>query len=330
MFAVSLLAALALSVPHAATVGAPWQATLRAAAQPTIVATGPSTLRARGVRQGTAWRVTLRFPSAGAWHLRAIVRGKAVQLGTVTVDIARDPLLVDPIALAVDRSGALFVGQLRQAPLLRLDGGRATRVADGPGGFFQLSAAPSGLYGAGRDGAVYRWDGHALTRVTPPVDAGSVAVDAAGNVYVTNYEAGTVRRIAPDGTIRVVASGLFHPHALAIGSGHDLYIADTENRRIRRLDMATLELTTFGGDVGITVSLAVAPDGSVYSADVVRNGAGGGVTRTTPEGTTARVLSNPTISAVAVDGGGTVYVNRYDDRRIDRLVDGRLEPVARG
>jgi sugar lactone lactonase YvrE len=166
--------------------------------------------------------------------------------------------------------------------------------------------------------------------VTPEVDAGSVAVDAAGFIYVTNYTEGSVRRIAPDGQIRTVATGLFHPHAVAVGSGHDLFIADTENRRIRRLDMATLELSTVGGDVGITVYLAVAPDGSVYSADVARDGAGGGITKTTPEGTTTRVLSDPDVSSVAVALDGTVYVTRWGGKRIDRLVGGRLEPVARG
>jgi hypothetical protein len=330
VFAISLLAALTVAVPHTAVVGTPWQATLRAAAQPTIVAAGArTTIRARAVRAGAAWRVTLRFPAGGSWRLRALVGRKTVQLGTVAVDVPRDPLLQDPIALAVDAAGALVVGQLRQSPLLRLTGARATPLADGPGGFFHLSRSGDAIYGAGRDGAVYRWDG-GLSRVTGPVDAGSVAVDAAGLLYVTSYEAGTVRRIAPDGTIRTVATGLAHPHAVAIGGGHDLFIADTESRRIRRLDLATLELTTVGGDVGVTVYLAAAPDGSVYSVDVPRDGSGGGVTRTTADGRTTRVLSSPDVSAVAVAPDGTVYVVRWQSKRIDRLVGGRLEPVARG
>jgi hypothetical protein len=311
-------------------VDVPWKAPLPAASRPTVIAVGPTTLRTQAARAGKAWRVTFRFPAAGTWRVRALVGKKTVQLGTVAVNIPREPLLVDPIALTVDLSGALVVGQLRESPLLRLIGARATTVGQGPGGFFHLSTASTGVYGAGRDGAVYRLANGTLTKVTAAVDAGSVAVDAAGFIYVTNYTEGSVRRIAPDGEIRTVASGLFHPHAVAVGSGHDLFIADTENRRLRRLDMATLALTTFGGDVGVTVYLAYAPDGSVYSVDVARDGAGGGITRTTPEGVTTRVLSDPDVSAVAVGPDGTVYVNRWGSKRIDRLVGGKLEPVARG
>lgn len=330
MFAVSLLAALVAGIPHTAVVGTPWQATLRAAARPAVVATGPTTLRAIGVGGKGRWKVTLRFPRTGTWRVTARIGRKTVQLGTVDVDVPREALLQDPIALTVDSTGGLVVGQLRQSPLLRLIGARAVALADGPGGFFHLSSANGAVYGAGRDGAVYRWAGGVLTRVTPAIDAGSAAVDAAGNIYVTNYEAGEVRRISPDGTIRTVARGLFHPHAVAVGSGHDLFIADTENRRIRRLDMATLELSTVGGDVGVTVYLAYAPDGSVYSADVTRDGVGGGITRTDPGGTTTRVLSDPDVSSVAVGGDGAVYVTRWGKKRIDRLVGGTLEPIARG
>jgi sugar lactone lactonase YvrE len=90
-------------------------------------------------------------------------------------------------------------------------------------------------------------------------------------------------------------------------------------------------VTTFGGDVGITVALAVGPDGSIYSADVTREGVGGGVTRTTPDGKTVRLLTSTTANGVAVGRDGTVYVNRWEDKRIDRLDGtGRLIPVARG
>jgi sugar lactone lactonase YvrE len=91
-------------------------------------------------------------------------------------------------------------------------------------------------------------------------------------------------------------------------------------------------ITTFGGDVGITVSLAVGPDGSIYSADVVRNGEGGGVTRTTPDGVTTRIVSASTANGVAVAPDGTVYVNLWEDKRIQRLdpATGKLLPYARG
>jgi sugar lactone lactonase YvrE len=179
------------------------------------------------------------------------------------------------------------------------------------------------------------------------MDASAVAVDAAGNLYVAQY-VGWIRKVAPNGAVTTVAGNgtegysgddgpataaqFFHPHSIAIGKDGALYIADTENRYVRRVDLATGRITTFGGDVGITVSLAVGPDGSIYSADVVRGGAGGGVTRTTPAGVTTRILESATANGVAVSADGAVYVNQWDDKRIGLLdpSTGKLIPVVRG
>jgi len=315
------LAAVVAAFPHSAAVGVPWQATVGVRA---VVADGPSTLRATGtpLRRG-GYRVTFRFPQPGTWRVRT-AGGKG--LGVVRVDVRRDPLLVDPFAIAVDADGALLVGQRDTGPLLRLAGGRARVAARGVGVFH---VAPSG-YVAASDGAVYRLAGSAFERVTPTLDANAVAADGAGNIYVTIYD-GFVKRIAPGGAVKTLASGLEHPHSLALGDGV-LYVADTEARRLRRIDLATGAMTAFGGDVGIVVALAVAPDGTVWSVDVPRDGAGGGVMRTTRDGITGRVSTLRDANGIAVAPGGAVYVNRWQAKRIDRLDvrTGRLEPIARG
>ena len=307
----------AFGFPHTAVVGQPWHLTLRAPAAPTIVA---GSLRTRAVGAHGVYRATLKFPAAGAWQVSEVLRGRTTRLGTVTVDVPRDPLLANPFTIAVEPSGSLLVGQLDGGPLLRVVGARATKVAD------VTAVHVSDGYVATFDGAVARIDGTVVAR---GLDADAVAADPGGNLYVSVY-AGFVRKIAPNGTVTTIADSLNHPHSLVYWNGA-LYVADTENRRIRRIDLASGAITTFGGDVGITVSLAVGPDGSIYSADVVRDGAGGGVTRTTPTGTTSRILSSTTANGVAVAADGTVYVNLWEEKRIDRLDRaGRLVPVARG
>ena len=335
----------AVTLPRTAVVGSAWQVTLRAAKAPTVVASGPATVRANAVGKRGVFRATLRFPRTGTWQIAAVLGGKTTRLGSVTVDVARDPLLTNPFTIAVEPSGSLLVGQMDKGPLVRVSGGRASSVADGIGVVHVVSTA-SGTYVAGLDGAAYRVEGSSFTRVTPSLAADAVAVDGAGNVYVAVYE-GWVKRITPDGMVTTIAgdgtegySGdggsataaqLFHPHSLALGSDGALYVADTENRRLRRIDLASGTISTFGGDVGITVSVAVASDGTVYSADVVRNGAGGGVTRTTAQGATSRVTSVEA-NGVAVGPDGAVYVNQWEARRIQRLDvrSGVLEIVARG
>ncbi len=341
----------AVAVPRAATVGTPWHATVSIRAlgprtRATFEARGTTTLRvALAPKPNGRATVSLRFPRPGSWALAVRVGGRVVRLGSVFVDVAKSSLIVDPIAIAADATGGLLVAQLREGGLLRVNGGAVGTVASGVGAYNAVVAGGT-MYVAGREGAVYRVDGAAFTRVSEPLDADWVAVDTAGNLYVTVY-AGYVKRIAPNGTVSTIAGNgtegytgdggpataatLFHPHAIVVGQDNALYVADTENRHIRRIDLGTGRITTFGGDVGITVALAVGPDGSIYSADVVRGGQGGGVTRTTPAGVTTRLVTSPTANGVAVTSDGTVYVNLWEEKRIMRLTAaGKLEPVARG
>lgn len=337
-----------VAFPRAATVGTPWRATLsiKPRTRATLEAHGATTLRGALVPNANGRAtVFLRFPRAGSWTIAVRVGGRVVRLGSISVDVAKSPLIVDPLAIAADPAGGLLVAQLREGGLLRLNGGAVSTVASGVGAYNAVIAGGV-TYVAGREGAVYRVDGSSFTRVTEPMDADWVAVDAAGNLYVTVY-VGYVKRITPSGAVTTIAGNgtegytgdggpasaaqLFHPHAIVVGLDNALYVADTENRRIRRIDLATGRITTFGGDVGITVALAVGPDGSIYSADVVREGTGGGVTRTTAAGVSTRLVTSPTANGVAVTADGTVYVNLWEEKRIMRLTAaGRLEPVARG
>lgn len=340
----------AVSLPRGAVVGKPWRAaiSIKPRMRATLEARGPRVLRVslRPRRNGVA-RATLRFPTAGSWAIKVRAGARTRNLGAVAVDARRSTLITDPFAIAVEPSGSILVGQLRASPLLRISNGTVSKVADGPG-VFNVATIGDTVYAAGGDdGRVYRIAGSSFVPVTGPLDAGSVDADAAGNLYVSIY-VGYIRKVAPDGTVTTIAgngtegysgdggpataAALFHPHAVAVGRDNALYVADTENRHIRRIDLTTGFISTVGGDVGITVALDVAPDGSIYSADVVRDGVGGGVTRTTVAGVTTRVLSSPAANGVAVGQDGRVYVNFWENKRIGRLnpVTHRVEPVARG
>lgn len=124
-----------------------------------------------------------------------------------------------------------------------------------------------------------------------------IAVDANGNVYVADRENNRIRKISVDGTIRtVVGSGrqgqsgnapalsinLDFPHGVAMDAMGTLYVADTGNNRVRRLDSDGIVRTVAGtgeqdfvGDEGPAVqaglgrpdSLATDAQGNIYIAD---------------------------------------------------------------
>jgi sugar lactone lactonase YvrE len=91
----------------------------------------------------------------------------------------------------------------------------------------------------------------------------AVDFDKSGNLFIAEYGGHSVRKISPDGLISTIAgngqegfagdgglstkSQLAHPHSLVVAPNGDIYIADTGNRRVRRIDAQTSIITTFAG-----------------------------------------------------------------------------------
>ncbi|MFC0253286.1 NHL repeat-containing protein [Massilia consociata] len=218
------------------------------------------------------------------------------------------------------------------------------------------------LAGEGIPGAV---DGPAASsRFDDPF---GVAVDAKGRIHVADAgDANRIRAIAPDGTVTTFAGGregfadgvgtaaAFHtPSALAFDHEGNLYVADTGNHAIRKIDQDG-SVTTLAGDgtpgeldgIGRAarfngpVGLAVDHAGIVYVADtyndrIRRIGKDGSVT-TVAGGArpgnadglaTAAGFDTPSAIAVAVDG--TLYVADTGNNAIRRVSpDGMVTTIA--
>ncbi|MBF6340685.1 hypothetical protein IU450_33045 [Nocardia abscessus] len=125
-----------------------------------------------------------------------------------------------------------------------------------------------------------------------------MAVDGAGNVYISDSSSCRIRRIDPQGIITTVggtgdfgsdgdtgpavAATLSGPKDVAVEPSGNLYIADTNNSRIRRVDPRGIITTVAGsgvsgysGDGGDATAarmngpsgVAVHPSGGVLIAD---------------------------------------------------------------
>ncbi len=150
------------------------------------------------------------------------------------------------------------------------------------------------------------------------LDPISVAVDMAGNIYVGEF-GGDVRKVTPDGIINRIAgigvrgyggdngpaqsAQLNEPYGLVVDSAGNLYIADSQNNRIRKVDPSGV-ITTIAG----TGQLGFSGDGgSAMKAQ----------------------LNNPT--RLALDAAGNLYFvdgGNYRVRKID--VDGKINTIAGG
>ena len=146
---------------------------------------------------------------------------------------------------------------------------------------------------AGTGAAGYSGDGGPATAARLD-DPRGLALDAAGNLYVSNAEGSpvpTVRRIDPAGIITTVAGGrpagfagdggpatearLHEPRSIAIWRS-TLYIADSMNDRIRAVDLRTglirtvagTGASTYGGDAGPAAAAKIAePRGVAVTGD---------------------------------------------------------------
>ena len=154
---------------------------------------------------------------------------------------AVDAGLNTPADVAVDRAGNLYIADTWNHRIRKVDpAGRITTVA-GTGG-----AGATGLDGGGYAGA----GGPA---VSARLDAAAgVAVDDAGNLYIADWNNQRIRKVdAASGTIAAIAGSgargyggdggpplravMNRPQAVALDGNGNLYVADSENNRIRRV-----------------------------------------------------------------------------------------------
>ena len=171
-----------------------------------------------------------------------------------------------PYGVAVDLAGSVYIADLGNHRVRRID----------PNGAI-ATVAGTGVKGSSGDGG----PATAAQLATPR----NVVVDAAGNLYISEFDGHRIRRVSPDGKISTAAgtgvagfqgdgaaatsAQLNSPAGLAVDGFGSLYIADSQNNRVRKILPGGIISTVAGGSGGLATPHAVAVDGSgtVYVAD---------------------------------------------------------------
>lgn len=208
--------------------------------------------------------------------------------------------LFNPYDVAVDVAGNVYVADTFNHRVRKVDpGGTITTVAG------------TGSFGFSGDGG-----SATLAQLWYPI---GLEVDTAGNLYIADYGNNRIRRVDTSGTITTVAGGgscgfsgfggdggpatsacLDNPTDVVVGAGGDLYIADYDNNRIRKVTAGTIRTVAGNGS-------------SFYSGD-------GG------QATSAGV-SRPV--GVAVDGAGNILIASSTGGRIRKVdLSGIISTVA--
>ncbi|MDP6821846.1 MAG: protein kinase [Dehalococcoidia bacterium] len=206
--------------------------------------------------------------------------------------LATEAQIPYPDSVSVDTGGNLYVVTSRQDRVRRVDAatGIITTIA-------------------GTGESRYSGDGGPAIEA-PLMGARGVLVDAEGNLYIADAWNYRVRRVdAGTGIIITIAGNgirgydgdgglateaqLDFPTGMSLDTEGNLYIADTYNDRIRRVDAATGIITTIAG-----------------TDDVVNNTGDGGLA-------TATKLTYPV--GISVSPAGDLYISNLEDPRVLRV-----------
>lgn len=168
-----------------------------------------------------------------------------------------------PSALAVDAAGVIYFAELHSNRVGKLVGGRISDVA-GTGNPTVLSKPAGIAIDPSGNLLIADTGNHRIRRVSNGIittiagngraefcgDGGAAAqsclsspmdvkTDAAGNIYIADTGNNRVRRIDAAGNISTVADGLNMPCAIAVDAAGDLYIVDWQNYVIRKVSFST-------------------------------------------------------------------------------------------
>lgn len=264
-----------------------------------------------------------------------------------------------PNGVTVDNAGNIYIADLSASVIRKVN---TAGIISTAAGFQGEKTQFSGDGGQATSASIYISSNH-----------NGLAVDSAGNLYIADDGHQRIRKVDPQGIITTVAgngkidysgdgvqataTSLYRPSGVALDGDGNLYIADTNNVRIRKVAKDGTITTVAGngaigysGDGGLATSaslfypmdVAVDKAGNIYIADqnadvirkvntlgIISTVAGNGNTGFSGDGGLATNAEMAGPYSVAVDGSGDIYIADHGNARV-RKVDatGTITTVA--
>lgn len=252
--------------------------------------------------------------------------------------------LFGPFGMAVDSAGNLYIAD---------NGNHRIRKVDTRGVISTVAGNASQGFGG---------DGGAATSASLNAPR-AVAVDSVGNLYIADRGNHRIRKVSSAGIISTVAgnglqgfsgeggaatsASLWSPASVVIDSVGNLYIADSSNHRVRKVNSSGVISTVagdgnagFSGDEGAAINaklsnpsgLTLDGAGDLYIADsgnqrvrrlsasgVISTAAGSGSAGFSGDGGSATSASLSFPSGVAIDNSGNLYIADYNNNRVRKV-----------
>ncbi len=339
----------------------------------------------------TAYQIYMRAAD-GTLHLVAGTGGSGYSGDGAA---ASQALLNSPNGMAIDASGNLYVADAGNEVIRRVtkagtistvagnrqfsfsgDGGPATSAALNFPGSVALDATGNLAIGddnndrirkvgvaqvpkittfAGNGIRSYGGDGGPANLAPLNLIYSGVAFDTAGNLYISDFNNGRLRKVTPQGIINSVDTGGVYPTAVAVDRFSNLYVSDSST--VQKITPGGIRTTIAGngtpgycGDGGAATSaclnqpsgLAVDAEGSVYIADqfnnrvrkvdpagIITTVAGRGNEGFTGDGGPATAATVTLPIGIAVDASGNLYIADYNFGHVREVsTDGVITTIA--
>jgi sugar lactone lactonase YvrE len=268
----------------------------------------------------------------------AVVNGGGVTLrgAAVNIDTSANPATVTatnqsvvigsgffaPEDLVFDSQGNLFVSDQTGNNITKLTPTGQVSTFFAPSASLGLNAlaidSQNNLYATDiTNGAVYK----ITPQANPSLFANGfsqptgIALDAAGNVYVANYNTGAIDKVS-GGQTTVFASGFNNPAGIVFDAAGNLYVNNVATGTVSKVSPDGKTITTFASGFNAPSRLVFDRAGNLF----VTNAVSGVISKVTPQGQVNTFLSgfdNP--HGLRFDAQGNLFVVSFTGKTVSRV-----------